>query len=460
MLPKILCFLDTETTGIRASRDRIIEIGIIRVEEGKVIKKFESLINPGCLVPTEITNLTGITPADLENAPYFRQIKNEIKEILKGAVMVAHNARFDYSFLKNEFKRLEESFTQKHLCSVRLARKIFPEWTRHNLDSLISNLEIKCKKRHRALDDANVLYKFFKRVQKDFSKELVKEAVDFALRKPTLPLNLDPKFLEDLPESPGVYIFYGKSGIPLYVGKSINLRDRILSHFSSDHVNHKDMKISQQIESIETIKTAGELGALLKESYLVKKMQPLCNRKLRISRKMVLIRRIPTERGYLSVKIEDTDYINPRDIENILGVFRSRKQAKNFLIDLAKEKNLCEKLLGLEKGKGECFGYRLGWCLGACKGGEKTGKYNLRFIEAFSPTKIKPWPFKGRILIKEGSPQDREEGFLIDKWCYLGRITSGSQELESEYNFDLDTYKILLRHIFRSKPLTKILPIL
>ncbi len=210
MLPKIICFLDTETTGMRPAGDRIIEIGILRVEDGKVTQTFKSLINPGYFLPPGITALTGITAKDLENAPTFRQVKNEIKEILKNAVMVAHNARFDYSFLKQEFKRLEESFTQRYFCSVKVAKKLFPNWGHHNLDTVISNLRIKCAKRHRAFDDAKVLFNFYEEIQKQFNKKEILDAVNFALRRPSMPLNVDRKILEDLPEVCGVYIFYGK----------------------------------------------------------------------------------------------------------------------------------------------------------------------------------------------------------------------------------------------------------
>lgn len=426
MLPKILCFLDTETTGLKITRDRIIEIGILRVENGKLTKIFKSFVNPGVDLPPEITTISGITAKDLENAPTFRQIKQDIREILDDAVMVAHNVRFDYSFLKNEFRRLEESFNQKHFCSMKLARKLFPKWKHHSLDMVIENMRIKCKKRHRALDDAKVLHHFYRKIQKQFSPKVLQKAINLAMKRPTLPMNLKPADLDNLPETPGVYIFYGKSGAPLYIGKSVNIRERVLSHFSSDHSHSFEMKISQQVQSIEAIQTKGNLGALILESRLIKKLLPLYNRKLRVSRKAVLAKEYQTKEGYKGIVLEEADYIDPSQMGDILSVFKSKKQAKELLIQLAEEKNLCEKLLGLEKSRGACFNYRLGRCFGACLGKEKILKYNLRFWEALSRIKLKPWPYKGPI---------RVENLTIDKWCLKGQP------------FDLDTYNILLSHL-------------
>ena len=133
MLPTKLAFIDVETTGTRASYDRIIEIGILRIEDNKLVKTFKSLINPQSYLPKEITMLTGITQQDIENAPTFRSIKDEIFETLKDCTFVAHNVRFDYAFLKHEFLREHITYSSKHFCTVRLSRILFPQWQRHNL---------------------------------------------------------------------------------------------------------------------------------------------------------------------------------------------------------------------------------------------------------------------------------------------------------------------------------------
>ncbi len=460
MLPKKIAFVDVETTGARWS-DRIIEIGIVRVEENKVVRTYETLINPGCYVPEEILTLTGINPAELENSPSFGQIKREILEILDDSVFVAHNVRFDYSFIRNEFKREEITFKHKHFCTVKLSRALFPELPRHNLDSIIECFGFKCQRRHRALDDAKVLYQFWEHIQKKFSQEEILLSLNKALKRPAIPIKISQDDLDNLPEAPGVYIFYGENGMPLYVGKSVNIRDRILSHFSSDHLSSTEMRISQQIQSIETIITAGELGALIKEASLIKQMQPLYNRKLRHSRLMTVLKSKQTEDGYLTIEMDTAGNIDINQLDSVLGVFRNKKSCKDFLVSIAKEYELCERLLGVDTTLKSCFGYRLGRCKGACLGKEKFPKYNIRFIEAFSKTKIVPWPFDGpAVIMEKNSDADLQEGFVIDKWCYLGSIKGAAsdslEKLEKDLCFDLDTYKILLQYLASGKTLKNV----
>lgn len=468
MLPAKLAFVDIETTGMRAIYDRIIEIGILRVEGSEVTKTFHSLIDPQTHIPSEITFMTGITGRDLENAPTFRQIKEDILEILDGCVFVAHNVRFDYGFIKNEFRRLELSYKAKHFCTVRLSRMLYPQYKHHNLDSLIERFGFSCEKRHRAFDDAKILFSFYQKVLQDFPIEKIVKAINIGVKKPNIPVNLKTN-INNIPEKPGVYIFYGKSGLPLYIGKSINLRDRILSHFSSDINSPLEMKITQQIESIETIQTAGELGALILESQLIKNFLPLYNRKSRIKHELIIIKSKINNHGYNETYL---DLFKPDIIKNnktiqqyssnylnsILGFCRSRKQAKNFLAATAKKFNLCEKLLGLESAgwrtNSACFAYRLGQCKGACIGKEKPIIYNLKFITAFSSTKIKSWPFSGPITIVETDGYIKEY-FIIDQWCYLENIKIDSEGNKNNQpilhpSFDLDIYNILLRYL--SKP--------
>ncbi len=454
-LPQKIAFLDVETTGSRWS-DRIIEIGIVRVENGKITQSLNTLVNPGCYLPPEITILTGISPAELEYAPSFGQIKKDILEILDDCIFVAHNVRFDYSFIKNELKREEFAFKSKHFCTVKLSRHLYPEHRHHNLDSLIERFNFKCKSRHRAYDDAYVLWQFYQHILKNFSEEEVLLALSKTIKKPSVPINISPEILDNLPDTPGVYIFFGKGGCPLYVGKSVNLHDRVLSHFSSDHISSTEMKISQQIESIEVIETAGELGALIKESSLIKQMKPLYNRKLRHSRIMTVLKNVKTKDNYQTVKFANASEIDTANLDQIYGTFRNLKTAKQFLIHLAREYELCEKLLGVDSTNQACFGYRLGRCKGACVNKENPAKYNLRFIEAFLNKKIRPWPFESPIVIEEKDILGKKsEGFLIDKWCYLGSVKANGElrdgKLENQVVFDVDTYKILLSYLASNK---------
>ena len=456
MLPSKLAFVDIETTGTRSSYDRIIEIGILRVEENKLVKTFQSLINPQSYLPKEITLLTGITQNDINNAPTFRVVKDEIMEMLTDCTFVAHNVRFDYAFLKQELLRENTVYSAKHFCTVRLSRILFPTWPRHNLDAVIKECNIICKSRHRAFSDAKVLYEFYQQLVSTLPDNKLEEALFKTMKKPSLPLHLPIEALDTLPDKPGVYIFYGsETDMPLYVGKSINIRNRVLSHFSSDIASPVEMHIAQQIKRIETIPTAGELGALLLESQLIKKLLPIYNKKSRIKHELIAVKKRRNKDGYDECFMEPITKINADNLPDFLGFYRSRKQAKAMLFDIAKNHNLCEKLLGLEKTHGPCFAYRLNRCNGACVGKEKPLVYNLRLLTAFFENKILPWPFPGAVYIKEEDGfidqtglQGKSEYFLIDNWCYLGTVTTDSQgnintKQLSEVSFDLDVYKIL-----------------
>lgn len=157
-----LAIVDVETTGLNPRLERVIEIGILRVEDGKIKRRMDMLINPVTYVPPFITEITGITNRDVESAPTFYDRYQEIFHMLDGALFVAHNAPFDYGFLREEFNRVGLNFEANTLCTARLSRKIFPEHHSHSLSSLIERYGFKCARRHRAFDDAEVLHKFLR----------------------------------------------------------------------------------------------------------------------------------------------------------------------------------------------------------------------------------------------------------------------------------------------------------
>lgn len=426
MLPRTISFVDLETTGSRFGSDRIIEIGIVRVENNRVVKKFQSLVNPETYLPPFIEQMTGIHTADLESAPSFRSIKDEVLELLSDSLFVAHNVRFDYGFLRSEFKRMEKTFSSKHLCTVKLFRSLYPQLQHHNLDALIQHFGFRCENRHRAFDDAHVLWQFYKNIQKTFTVDTLTATFEQLLKKPSLPPGLSADALDKLPEECGVYIFYDAEGMPLYVGKSVNIRDRVMSHFASDHTSTRELRISQQIKSIETHETDSELEALIVEASLVKKMQPVYNRMLRSKHELVVIKRKSTA-NYEQAEIDRSVGLEADHLDSIMSIHRSAKQAKSFLHEIAEKYALCPRLLGLEKGKGACFSYHLGKCRGACAGKEETLRYNLRFLEAFAKYRVRQWPFPGPIVV--------ENKFVIDKWCL------------QDYGFDWDNYKILAKYL-------------
>jgi len=156
-----LVFLDIETTGGSARSSRITEIGAIRVENQRVVANFKELINPECPVPAFITQLTGISNQMVWDAPTFSGIADSLELFLSDAVFIAHHVVFDYSFIKMEFERIGYKFNMDRACTARLSRRLYPEHKSHALDRIIERMNISVTSRHRAYDDAEVLWKFF-----------------------------------------------------------------------------------------------------------------------------------------------------------------------------------------------------------------------------------------------------------------------------------------------------------
>ena len=287
MLPSYV-FLDLETTGATPLKDRITEIALIRFEDGIEVSRWQTLVNPEVAIPDFIQQLTGITNAMVANAPTFKQVAGDLLDYLEDTILCAHNVRFDHGFLKSEFKRIGITLRQNVLCTVKLSRKLYPQHRSHALDAIISRHQLTCQARHRAMGDVEMMVGFLKSATDELGISKIRETAEQLLKgSKSLPSGIDAVQIDDIPETSGVYLFFGESrSLPLYIGKSINIRERVLSHFSSDHASTKEMRISQEITHIEWIETAGEFSALMLESKLIKERQPIYNRQLRRERKL------------------------------------------------------------------------------------------------------------------------------------------------------------------------------
>lgn len=186
MYNRKVVFLDLETTGASAGQDRITEVGLIEVDGGYFVREWSTLVNPGIPIPPLIQSLTGINDSMVATAPYFEDIARELYEAIDGRMLIAHNARFDYGFLEQEFKRIDQDFSAPVLCTVRLSRKLFPQHARHNLDTLISRHDIDCDARHRALGDARVLWQLAQQWRSDPGEDAVLEAMAKLLKTTTV----------------------------------------------------------------------------------------------------------------------------------------------------------------------------------------------------------------------------------------------------------------------------------
>lgn len=454
MLDQPFVIVDVETTGANPVYDRVTEVGLIEVERGGSVAEWSTLVNPGTRIPPAIQSLTGITDDMVALAPTFAEIARPLLARLQGKLLVAHNARFDYGFLRNEFRRAGVRYSSRVLCTVKLSRRLFPREARHNLDALMERHGLACEARHRALGDARVVWEILKQWRGKVPAQAVATAVDALVRAPAVPAGLAEGALDDIPEAPGVYLFYGENGAALYVGKSINLRSRILAHFAGDHRDARDMKIAQQVKRVDWVETAGELGALIEESRLVKRLAPVYNRRLRRAAELC------AWHWRAEALLDPPRLVGAHDLaqvrlDDLHGLFRSRSAALEALRGIAAAHHLCPIVLGLEKGKGPCFAHQLKRCRGACVGKESRAQHGLRLAAALAQLRMRPWPFKGRIGVRERGAM-RGELIVLDRWCYLGTVRSEA-ELE-ELNgvrppaaFDLDTYKILTRYFARPR---------
>jgi DNA polymerase-3 subunit epsilon len=454
LLDAPLAIVDLETTGAHPAWDRVTEIAVLEVSQGEVVSEWTTLVNPGTSIPPAIQALTGITNDMVAGAPEFGDLAAGLYERLEGRIFVAHNARFDYGFLRHSFERAGLRFQARTLCTVKLSRRLYPAHSRHNLDSLIDRHHLQCDARHRALGDARAVWQFLRVATEERGAEAMQGAMKQMAQLPALPVHIDRAVVDAIPESPGVYLFYGENDTPLYVGKSVSMRSRVLQHFSADVHSPREAQIAREIRRIEWRRCCGELGALLLEAALVKELLPVFNRQLRRASDLC---------GFLfdsnELKIVKGEDINSLTISRLCGVFRSKRSAMDALRDLADEHLLCLRELGFEKkSTGACFRHQIKRCAGVCAGRESPQVHRARAAAALAGLKTAAWPWRGPIgIVEEDHEREAAEVHVVDNWCLIGTAKTEDSvgellEGSSRPRFDLDQYKILARHLSKGRP--------
>ena len=442
-------FLDIETTGGNSARDRITEIGIRFWRAGELVGEWQTLLNPETRISPFIENFTGISNEMVAGAPLFEEVADELEAQLKGKVFVAHNARFDYGFIKAEFRRLGRLFSAKVLCTVKLSRRLYPEFRRHNMDALIARHGLAQVQRHRAMGDVSAMLSFFEHARADKGDRQFEGALRALLQRPSIPSHLPTDILQDLPRGPGVYRFYGENDVLLYVGKSTNIAQRAASHFSGDHNSARGVRMSESLRRVEWTETAGELGALLLELKQIKTLKPLFNRRSRAAKNLVSIELAKNEAGYLQARL--VREIEPHRLGDYFGLFRSKRDAERALSGIASKNELCNRLLGLEpEHDGPCFQRTLGRCKGACEELEDVERYNLRVQIAFHSLRLKTWPWKGPVgIVEQDERSGRTDILVVYNWMHVATLHE-EDELQDlslrgqAVTFDLDSYKLLI----------------
>ncbi|UOQ70807.1 exonuclease domain-containing protein [Hymenobacter cellulosilyticus] len=498
--------IDLETTGGQPTQDRITEVAIFIHDGDKVVDQYSTLVNPGRPIPFFITQLTGITDDMVRDAPKFHEVARKIVELTEGCVFVAHNVRFDYSFMKKEFADLGYNYSRKTLCTVRLSRSLIPGQPSYSLGKLCQNIGIPLEGRHRAAGDAAATAILFDRLLKISQQDealrnptvsaadtlasvdalapagrpkktaaapaataagvTTKQpspkrvaAVQEAIRTALLPPNITPEKVASLPQEAGVYYFHNEQGEVIYVGKSINIYKRIQQHFAVDYKSRKSLEFKNSISDITWELTGSELVALLYESSEIKRMKPLYNRQQRRSVFPAGIFLRTDENGYKRLyygRADDHAESHP------LIALGNQYKAKGFLFHKVAKFNLCQKLCDLYKTNGSCFDYQVHRCKGACLGLEPAEEYNKRVEEAIESFTYEHGSF---VIIGRGRREDEKTVVVVEHGRYLGfgyvdaefsaRKLNDFKEVITRYNDNKDVQQII-RQYLRTKHKDKV----
>lgn len=404
--------VDIETTGGSAKQEKITEIAIYQHDGNEITGEFVTLINPERNIPYFITSLTGITNEMVEDAPRFYEVAKQIVEFTEGRTFVAHNARFDYTFLREEFKSLGFNFRRNLLDTVALSRKLLPGHKSYSLGNICKDLNIKIDGRHRAAGDAFATVKLFEMLLEKDTELNQDNKLMRNTKLSKLNPNLDLSRLENIPEEPGVYYFYNDKRDLIYIGKSRNLQQRISTHLSNNTTN-KAMEMRDSISDIDWELTGSELIALLKESAEIKSNKPVYNRAQRRSRFNWGIYRFTDENGYINYRYGQVG----RDNELPVSVFTTREKVKSKLNYIVETYSLCQKLCGLYDTESACFHHQVGMCRGACCGKESPEEYNERadkVLDEFTFTR------KNFFIIDKGRSCDERCAVKIINGKYFG----------------------------------------
>jgi len=439
--------IDVETTGTSASFGKITEIAIVLHNGATVTETYNTLINPECNIPWNITRLTGITNEMVADAPKFCEVAKKIVEMTAGSIFVAHNAMFDYSFVKEEFKRLGYDYKRKTICTVKLGRKLLPGHRSYSLGNICEDLGIRITDRHRAIGDALATAKLFEIL---LAQNNLLESSLFVQQTYPLP----SEKMAAIPGKTGVYYFYDAQGSIIYVGKSKDIHQRVLTHFSNSQTK-KAIEMRDKIADVSWEITGSELVALLLESSEIKKHKPLYNRSQRRSAFNFGLFSFEDTDGYIHLKI------NKIDGEDIpLTTFHFLQEGLDYLHNLADKYALCKKLCHLDNGTGECFESQLHQCQGACTGIERAESYNIRVNKSVHALQYRSPNF---LVIDQGRSNEEQAIIKIENGRFVGfgylSTDYNSNNLEflhdciQKYNDNRDIRVIIKGYLNRSKNL-------
>lgn len=404
--------VDIETTGTNAGHHGITEVAIYIHDGNKVTDHWSSLINPKSEIPLFIQQMTGITNEMVATAPTFEEVAAEIYHLLHPHIFVAHNAGFDYGFIKAQLAENGYDLHAKKLCTVRLSRKIIPGMRSYSLGRLCESLGIVIHDRHRAAGDALATVHLFQQLLEKDHGGHIPAALKRNTKEQHLPPNMERKMLDALPSGCGVYYFHDAAGKIIYVGKAINIRSRVFGHFTYAEHDGKENALRDAVFDISYELTGNELIALLLESEEIKRIFPRFNNAQKRWDRNFCIFTFTDQKGYRHLAIER---FSPK--KEVLKVFPDFLSARGYLNEILQTFELCGKMCHLQTVKGACYNHEIGLCSGACIGLESPGDYNLRVEAAISNFSEEDHTF---FIFGKGRQDGEQSVICVEKGHYLG----------------------------------------
>lgn len=373
--------------------------------------EFTSLVNPECEIPSFITGLTGIDNDLVRHAPTLPEIVPDIIAILRDSIFVAHSVNFDYNVIKNQFQEIGHSFVHKKLCTVRLSRSVFPGYQSYSLGKLCSSLNIPLVDRHRARGDAHATVLLFQRIlATPESDSVLKRFLNARSQEATLPPALSKLQYDELPMTPGVYMFKNAKKEIIYVGKAKNIKKRVLGHFYDK--SEKEVQMCRETQHIEYELAGNELVALLMESATIKKHFPVYNRAQKKRVTQYGIFQYEDRNGIIHLAFNKATAI-PKP----LVTFYSITDCREYLEAICSENNLCPKYCHLQEQVEHCNHFRVAHCKGICRGKETVGSYNTRVNEALKTMLLN----RDNFFIKEkGRTMEEDAIVVVQEGAYYG----------------------------------------
>lgn len=403
--------VDIETTGGHASANGITEVAICIHDGLQVVHRYETLVNPGRDIPVYIRALTGISNEMVQNAPPFKQVAHEIYQLLHNKIFVAHNVNFDYSFLRYHLAASGYDLNCNKLCTVRLSRKILPGLPSYSLGKLCRHLNINNESRHRAGGDAGATAQLFGLLLRSDANNHISASLKHNSKEQLLPPNLNKEAIDHLPMMPGVYYFHDQKGKVIYVGKAVNIKKRVCSHFSGNNPNLQRQEFLRSIYHISYRECGTELMALAMEATEIKKLWPKYNRSLKRFEHTFGLYTFEDQRGYLRIAVD-----RHRKYAHAVHNCRSLTEGYNLLKQLMEEFELCPKLCFVQKNNAPCTGsHATGQC--ACMGSESADTYNEKVNRAIKSLEQQLPTF---VLRDKGRNYQEQSCMLVENGRFYG----------------------------------------